>query len=149
MEHDAPFSFVLNVQRAKDRGLIGSLFSKFSEDAQQNIWRCKYDERINLSKSVFDKGEEAESTAASNYSSARKGFLLEQTLQLIEQVNGNEFLIRKGCFGIIAQALKTGFATGIVNVTDRLIQLDQLIFLGKKILPIQPALSAILSSDSH
>jgi hypothetical protein len=46
-------------------------------------------------------------------------FLLKQTLQMTEQVNGHEFLVGKHGLCIIAQALKTDIRTGIVNVADK------------------------------
>jgi hypothetical protein len=66
-------------------------------------------------------------------------FFLELAVQVREPVDSDQLLIGKPWLGVIAQALKTGFRAGIVNVADKQIELNQLIFHGKKILPIRPA----------
>jgi hypothetical protein len=61
-------------------------------------------------------------------------FLLEQALPVTEEVNGNQFLVSEIRLCVIAQALKTSRCAGIVNVTGKQIEFNELIFHGKKIL---------------
>ena len=55
-------------------------------------------------------------------------FLLELSVQMPEKPDTNEFLVSKIRLGIITEALKTGVGTSIVNLTDKQIKLNQLIF---------------------
>ena len=66
-------------------------------------------------------------------------FLLKQSVEVSEQVDGHNFLVSKRGLGVIAQTLKTGFRLSIVNVTDKQIQLNELKLHGKSILPIRLA----------
>ena len=65
------------------------------------------------------------------------GFLFKPSMQVAEPIDGHQFLVSKGRLGVIAQALKTGLRMSIVEVTDKQIELNQLNFQGRTILPIQ------------
>lgn len=54
---------------------------------------------------------------------------------MTEQVNRDEFLIGKQRAGVVAQALKASRAMRIVKLTDKHIELNELNFHRKKILP--------------
>lgn len=62
--------------------------------------------------------------------------LREFVVEMTEKPDSDQFLVGKQGMTIITRALKTGLRTGIVNLTDKQIQTDKLIFHGKKILLI-------------
>ncbi len=63
-------------------------------------------------------------------------FLLKLFVEMPEKPDADEFLVGKIRLGIITLPLKTSIGTVIVNPADKQIKLNQLIFHGKKILPI-------------
>ena len=67
------------------------------------------------------------------------GFLLKAPVQVTEQIDGDQFLVSKHGLSVIAQALKTGRGLRIVDMTDKQIELNQLNFHDKKILPVRLA----------
>lgn len=61
-------------------------------------------------------------------------FFLETAIQMSKEPNGEQFLIGEPRFGVIAQALKTSRGRSIVNLADKQVDLNQLIFHRKKII---------------
>lgn len=50
--------------------------------------------------------------------------LVEFLIEMPEKPDANDFLVSKIRLGIVAQALKTSVGTGIVNLTDKQINLN-------------------------
>jgi len=74
-------------------------------------------------------------------------FFLKQSVQMTEQINRDEFLIGKPGLEI-TQALRFQRALIIVDLTDKQIKLNQLVFHRKKIL--LNSLACLFSTlDSH
>ena len=52
----------------------------------------------------------------------------EFVIEMTEKPNADQFWVSKQRFGVVTGALKTGCGTSIVNLTDKQIKLNQLIF---------------------
>jgi hypothetical protein len=59
---------------------------------------------------------------------------LEAALSVSKEPDGHEFLVSEERFSVITQALKTSHGRSIVNLADKQVDLNQLIFHRKKII---------------